>query len=104
MSTKTEDTTVGLEELRYNPRNYGKSFKQWQIFVAKSREGESIAYRTKEGDICSPEYVRQLIKSEQQKLLDRVEREAVDIPPNGSKVIYVEAIKTIRDELKGKAN
>lgn len=62
-------------ELSYNSREYGKSFKAWQVFIASSRRGESAVYRTPEGDICSPSMVKQLINSEVRWCLDRLEQQ-----------------------------
>lgn len=56
------------DELRYEPRQYGKSFKAWQQFIAYSRSGEEIVYRTKEGDICSPAQVKKLITAKLKSL------------------------------------
>ena len=61
------------QELRYEPRNHVKSFKAWQQFIAYSRAGEDIAYRTPEGDICSPARVKKLINAQVLAALQEVE-------------------------------
>lgn len=72
------------EELRYEPRNYGKSFKVWQQFIAYSRAGEAIVYRTPEGDICSPAQVKRLLDTQKAALTQQHEREKLEAQYRGA--------------------
>jgi hypothetical protein len=98
------------DELRYEPRQYGKSFKAWQQFIAYSRNGEEIVYRTKEGDICSPAQVKRLLtaqlKSLKAKLPEKYDTDGYSRTGGVGPVLFehnkvIDQVNKLLDELIG---